>query len=113
MLLRKMFNRNILRSKMFRDMKLYKVQFISIFLMSLLGVFVFAGINGEWYGMQKEIDKYYADTRLPDFWVVGDNFSGQDITAAEKIPLIPRPQPSFNNCGDERQDSDLFFLSPF
>jgi len=82
----------MLLRKMLRDMRLNKVQFISIFLMSLLGVFVYAGINGEWYGMQTEIDKYYNETKFADFWLVGGNFSSSDLASAQKIPGVSAVQ---------------------
>ncbi|SHI17869.1 putative ABC transport system permease protein [Sporobacter termitidis DSM 10068] len=76
----------MLLRKMLRDMRLHKVQFISIFLMSLLGVFVYTGINAEWHGMQKEADRYYEDTALADFWIVGSGFSAEDVSAAAALP---------------------------
>ena len=41
----------MLRTKMFQDMKEHKLQFISIFLMAFIGVYIFAGIGGEWAGV--------------------------------------------------------------
>lgn len=82
----------MLLRKMLRDMKANKTQFISIFLMSLLGVFVYAGINAEWYGMQKEIDKYYVVTNFPDYWVIGENLSSSDVAKAETISGVSATQ---------------------
>jgi len=78
----------MLLKKMLRDMSANKAQFISIFLMALLGVFVYTGINAEWYGMQTEVDQYYADTCFPDYWAVGNSFGITDVQAAEAIPGV-------------------------
>ena len=82
----------MLLRKMLRDMKANKAQFISIFLMALLGVFVYEGINAEWYGMQTGVDRYYAQTSLPDYWAIGRNFSASDVRTAEAIPGVSAVQ---------------------
>lgn len=74
--------------KMLRDMKLHKMQFISIFLMSFLGVFIFTGIGGEWVGLQKTVDKYYKETNFADVWLYGKNFSKKDEETVKKIKGI-------------------------
>ena len=50
---------NKLTKKLFRDMRKNKMQFITIFLMVFLGVFVYAGIHAYMDGMQKSSDDYY------------------------------------------------------
>ncbi len=70
--------------KMFRDMKTNKTQFISIFLMAFLGVFIFAGVGGEWVGLQKTSDKFYTGTNLADVWIYGKSFSREDAEAVKK-----------------------------
>ncbi len=54
---------------MLRDMRKHKAQFISIFLMAFLGVFVFTGISGEYIGLEVNIDEYYEETNLADGWI--------------------------------------------
>ena len=71
----------MLLRKMLRDMKLHKTQFISIFLMSLLGVYVFAGIGSEWYGMQTTAEKYYKENNLANAWIYGNGFSEESVDA--------------------------------
>ncbi len=71
--------------KMLRDMGNHKMQFVSIFLMAFLGVFIYAGVGGEWIGLRNNSDKYYRETNLADVWVYGKNFTAQDEAAAEKV----------------------------
>lgn len=60
----------MLLKKMLRDMGVNRGQFISIFLMALLGVLIFAGIHAEWYGMETEAQRFYTEQRLPTFWAI-------------------------------------------
>ncbi len=54
---------------MLRDIRKHKAQFISIFLMAFLGVFVFAGVGGESIGLEVNSDNYYEETNLADGWI--------------------------------------------
>ncbi|HAW69696.1 MAG TPA: cell division protein FtsX, partial [Firmicutes bacterium] len=64
--------------KMQRDMRQNRAQFISIFLMSFLGVFIYAGINAEWFGLRTSVNRYYQETNLADVWVIGSDFTTAD-----------------------------------
>lgn len=73
---------------MLRDFKDHKAQFISIFLMALIGVFAFAGISGEAVGLVDVSSKYFEDTNLADGWVYGediDNDTFADIKGMDQI----------------------------
>lgn len=59
----------MLFKKMLRDIRKHKAQFISIFLMAFLGVFVFAGVGGESVGLEVNSDNFYEDTNLADGWI--------------------------------------------
>ena len=74
-----------LTKKLLRDIKHNKMQFITIFLMVFLGVFVYAGIHAYMDGMQKSADDYYESNNLQDIWVSGKNFSDEDL---EKIKSL-------------------------
>ena len=54
---------------MLRDIAKHKAQFISIFLMAFLGVFVFAGVGGESVGLEVNVNDFYEDTNLADGWI--------------------------------------------
>lgn len=60
--------------KMLRDMRLNKAQFISIFLMTILGVFIYSGVSSEWNGLQNIADDFYQETNLADAWIYGTGF---------------------------------------
>lgn len=78
----------MLRRKLFRDLWQSRTQFLSIFLMAFLGLFVFAGIDAESNGIGLSTDAYYEETKLADNWVVGAGFSRDEVKALEKVEQI-------------------------
>ena len=65
----------MLFKKMLRDIRKHKAQFLSIFLMAFLGVFVFAGVGGESVGIEVNVNDYYNDTNLADGWIYSININ--------------------------------------
>ena len=61
----------MLKRKMFRDMKKNLSQFITIFLMIVIGVMVYSGIEAYMDGMTKTADKFYSENNLQDLNVMG------------------------------------------
>ena len=59
----------MLFKKMLRDIRKHKTQFLSIFLMAFLGVFVFAGVGGESVGLEVNVNQFYEETNLADGWI--------------------------------------------
>ena len=59
----------MLAKKMIRDIRKHKTQFISIFLMAFLGVFVFTGVSSEYIGHEVNVNDYYEETNLADGWI--------------------------------------------
>lgn len=59
----------MLAKKMIRDILNNKAQFISIFLMAFLGVFVFVGISAESAGLEINSENYYEETNFADGWI--------------------------------------------
>lgn len=75
----------MLFKKLIRDLRANLSQFITVFLMVFLGVFVFAGIHSYMDGMKAFGDKYYSDNNLPDLWIYGENFSSKDLKDIKNI----------------------------
>jgi len=61
----------MLKRKMFRDIKNNLSQFITIFLMIMIGVMAYSGIEAYMDGMTKTADKFYAENNLFDLNVMG------------------------------------------
>ena len=103
--------------KMLRDMKNNKMQFVSIFIMAFLGVFIYIGIGAEWYGIQQVYNSYFEETEMADAWVYGENMTDRDVrdilrvegvTAAENRLTIKtigdfgnKPEITLSYIGDE------------
>lgn len=81
-----------LNKKLYRDIKLNKSQFIVIFIMIFLGVGVFAGIHSYMDGMQISADKYYEQNNFQDLWLVGENFTKEDLNKVKEIENIKDAQ---------------------
>ena len=78
----------MLFKKMLRDFKDHKIQFLSIFLMALIGVYAFTGISGEAVGLVDVSTKYYEDTNLADGWIYGEDIDKDifsDIKGMDQI----------------------------
>ena len=74
----------MLRKKMIRDIRKNVSQYITIFLMILIGIFAYTGIEAYMLGMEKSADNYYNKNNLEDFNVYGE-FSNKDIEKVKKI----------------------------
>ncbi len=78
----------MLFKKCLRDIKQNKSQFLNIFIMVFLGVFVFAGIHSYMDGMRVSGEKFYENNNMADLWVTGENFSNEDLEKIKKIENI-------------------------
>ncbi|MDR2657617.1 MAG: ABC transporter permease [Oscillospiraceae bacterium] len=73
----------MLTRKMLRDMARHRMQFASIFLMSFLALFIYAGVGGDWRGLRLGSDAYYRETNLADVWLYNDGFTDSAAKAVE------------------------------
>lgn len=80
------------RKKMLRDIAASKAQFISIFILAFLGVFVFSGMRAEWEGMRVQVDSYYSKTQLADSFVYGSDFNGDILAEVRALPGVENAQ---------------------
>lgn len=75
----------MLKRKLFRDIKNNIAQFITIFLMVMIGVMAYSGIESYMDGMQRSIDKYYKENNIFDLVVTKDNFTKEDLDKINNI----------------------------
>lgn len=78
----------MLKHKLWRDLLINKTQFISIFLMAFLGMWIFVGFNSESTGGAKTISDYYEMTDMADYWLLGNSFSIEEEKKIEKVPGV-------------------------
>ena len=77
----------MLNRKMFRDIKKNLSQFITIFLMIMIGVMAYSGIEAYMDGMTKTADKFYTENNLFDLNVVGP-LNHDDLNNIKKLDNV-------------------------
>lgn len=75
----------MLTRNMLRNLIKNKVQFISIFIMSFLGLFVFVGMDSEVAGFTAAEEAFYNEYALADIWVRGQDFYSEDLTKVKDL----------------------------
>ena len=76
----------MLRRKLWRTAKVYKVQFISMILLIALGIGVFVGFNAEWVTIGKDTETFFKDCGFADFRIIDeDGISSADVDKIRDI----------------------------
>lgn len=85
----------MLRKKMIRDIKQNLSQFITIFLMVLIGVMAYSGIESYMEGMKKTADNFYTDYNLQDLNIMG-KLSEKDVETVKQIDDVKNAEGKLN-----------------
>ena len=76
----------MLRRKLIRTAKVYKVQFISMILLIALGIGVFVGFNAEWVTIGEDTAAFFKDCGFADYRIVDeDGISSADVDKIRDI----------------------------
>ena len=76
----------MLRRKLWRTAKVYKVQFISMILLIALGIGVFVGFNAEWVTIGKDTETFFKDCGFADYRIIDeDGISSADVDKIRDI----------------------------
>ena len=99
----------MLAKKMIRDIKNHKIQFISIFLMAFLGVYVFVGFGAESFGFEQTANQYYGETNLADGWIYTSNLDDDFVDKVNNLSLTRdcERQLVVNSIADFDNDPDI------
>lgn len=103
----------MLRRKMFRDIGQNKSQFITIFLMVLIGVMVYVGIEAYMDGMQATANNFYTNNNLQDLNVMGAKFTNDDLNKIKDIEHINNAERKLVFNAINGDDKDKNFLVSF
>lgn len=102
----------MLARKMWRDLLKNKTQFISIFLMSMLGMLVFVGIDAESSGGGAAADAYYKQYNLSDIWIQGAGFSDDDVRTARRVTGVKNVEKRLSLTGTaEKYDNAYMYIN--
>lgn len=77
-----------LNLKLRRDLRKNWQQFFSVFLMSLLSVLVFVGLQGAWHGLEKSLNSYVSSSNLPTIWVQATNLTNNEIEEINSLDSV-------------------------
>ncbi|WP_296806852.1 ABC transporter permease [uncultured Methanobrevibacter sp.] len=99
----------MLFKKMLRDISKHKTQFLSIFLMAFLGVFVFAGVGGESVGLEVNSNNFYQDTNLADGWIYSANLDNDFVDKVNNLSSTTQceRQLVIDSVGNFSNDPDI------
>lgn len=79
----------MLLKKLFRTMKLYKSQFISMIIMIALGIGIFVGFNMEWVSIKENTTRFFDETNFADYRISSEKgFSESDLKKIEEIKCV-------------------------
>lgn len=71
--------------KMLRSVSSFKIQFLSVLVLSVLSVIIYSGLEGVWSSMDKEFTSYSEETNLADEWVSAVYFTEEDVKAVRNM----------------------------
>ena len=96
-----------LNIKMIRDIKKNLSQFITIFLMIMIGVMAYSGIESYMNGMTETANKFYSENNLQDVNVIGANFTKEDLENIKKIDNVKDAERKLSITGTTDNDKTL------
>jgi len=100
----------MLKKKMIRDILQNKSQFITIFLMVLIGVMVYSGIEAYMDGMINAADKFYTENNLQDLNVMGENLTKEDLEKIKSLNNVNDAERKLVLTGVDADDLDKTYL---
>lgn len=95
----------VMKLKLLRDMKNNAAQFISIFVIILLGMLIYTGLNSISVGMEVSATTFYQETNLADAFLYGYNFSVSDLNNLKNHPGIEDAELRFQFDVNLKEDS--------
>ena len=102
----------MLKKKMFRDIKQNLSQFITIFLMVLIGVMVYVGIEAYMDGMISAADIFYKNNNVQDLNVMG-NLSDKDLDKIKSLDNVKDAEKKLVVNAIDKDDKDKTYLLSF
>lgn len=103
----------MLIKKMWRDLLQNKTQFISIFLMALLSMYIYVGLDAESTGAGMAAADYYESLNLADLWIMGSGFSEDDIKAISKVKGVEAAEREIYVTGTVNMEGSPFIYAEF
>ncbi len=96
----------MLNKKMYRDIKKNLSQFITIFLMVMIGIMAYSGIEAYMNGMKKTSNKFYTENNLQDLNVMGP-LTKNDLDKIKKLDYVKDAEAKLSITGLTDNDKTL------
>lgn len=74
--------------KTYRDIAKNWIQFLAVFMMALLSITIYSGMEGVWYGLDEVTSEYYKDTNIADYWIYTGGASTEQIENLKNVEGI-------------------------
>ena len=102
----------MLRRKLWRTAKVYKVQFISMILLIALGIGVFVGFNAEWVTIGRDTETFFKDCGFADFRIIDeDGISSSDVDKIRDIEGVAGVSRFLSVNADVKDSDDQLALT--
>ena len=103
----------MLFKKLIRTFFKYKAQFISMIIMVILGVGIFAGFNAEWYSIEQDTNYFFEKTNLADYQIYNSKkgFSENDLNKILEIEGVSKASRFVSLDTNEARENDVIKLN--
>lgn len=98
--------------KLRRDLRKNWQQFFSVFLMSLLSVLIFVGLQGAWHGLEKSLDSFISSSNVPDIWVQTTNLTDYEVDQIKSLDGVKSVVPKTRITAeiDSKSNADKYLI---
>lgn len=98
--------------KLRRDLRKNWQQFFSVFLMSLLSVLIFVGLQGAWHGLEKSLDSFISSSNVPDIWVQTTNLTDYEVDRIKSLDGVKSVVPKTRITAeiDSKSNADKYLI---
>ena len=101
--------------KLRRDITKMWLQFFAVFMMSVLAITIYSGMEGVWYGLSCEVNQYYDDTNIADIWINGSMITDEMVSDIESYNSVKSVSKSMTttvsiDANDEKPDLKLISI---
>lgn len=75
----------VLATKLRRDLVKNWTQFLAVFIMAMLSVLVYAGMEGTWRGLQNSLDEFSSSNNLSSAWIGLSGADSGDVSRLQQL----------------------------
>ncbi len=97
----------MLFKKLWRTMRLYRAQFVSMLIMIAIGTGIFVGFNMEWYSIEGNTSPFFEETGYADYRIISEKgYSDDDLKKISDIEGVDNAGRYINFSADVKERED-------